>query len=354
VNTVPAAGAPSPADSEPLLRVEDLRVTFATRAGPVLAVGGVSLDLHADEVLAVVGESGSGKTVTGLSVLGLEPPAASVTGSVWFRGEDLRRASPRRLRDLRGAELAMVFQEPMTSLNPSLTVGRQVREVLRRHQGLSGAKARTRAAELFELVRLPEPARHLGAYPHQLSGGMRQRVMIAMAIACDPAVLIADEPTTALDPTIQAQIIDLLRELRATLRMSVLLVTHNLGLVKGFADQVLVMYAGHVLEEASAAELLGGPRHPYTAGLLGAVPRPGASRRTSRLTPIPGQVPVLRAEPDSCVFSPRCPYVHDECLTAQPALRPGGAGTHLAACVLDALPGPGEEDGKSAGGAAGK
>jgi peptide/nickel transport system ATP-binding protein len=337
-NSAPSASsAPDAvATAGPLLKLDDLRVTFTTQAGPVLAVNGVSLALRENEVLAIVGESGSGKTVTGLSVLGLEPAGATVTGSIWFRGEDLRQTSRKRLRDLRGAEVAMVFQEPMTSLNPSLTVGRQVAEVLGRHLGMSKKAARHRVTELFDLVRLPEPKRQVSAYPHQLSGGMRQRVMIAMAIACNPAVLIADEPTTALDPTIQAQILGLLRDLRATLSMSVLLITHNLGVVGGLADRVAVMYAGHILEESPTDQLLAAPRHPYTAGLLNAVPRPGAHRLSSRLTPIPGQVPLLRGAPDSCVFSQRCPHVTEECLAAQPPLE---GGTHRAACVLDKVPG---------------
>jgi peptide/nickel transport system ATP-binding protein len=315
-----------------LLEVEDLGVTFRSKEGAVLAVSGLSFQLAEDEVLAVVGESGCGKTVTGLSVLGLEPPGATVTGQVRLRGRDLRTASPAELRSVRGSEVAMIFQEPMTSLNPSLTVGRQVAEVLRRHQGLTGREAAERVAGLFELVRMPSPRQHLHEYPHQLSGGMRQRVMIAMGIACDPAVLIADEPTTALDPTIQAQILDVLRDLRTRLRMSVLLITHNLGVVAGLADRVLVMYAGHKVEEATAREVLSGPRHPYTAGLLGSAPRPGASRETQRLNAIPGMVPVLRQPPASCVFSPRCRMAIDECQAAQPELtivRPG----HLAACI---------------------
>lgn len=357
MNTGPPNTEPpdtGPPNTGPLLRIEDLRVSFRTAQGPVLAVNGLSLALHDNEVLAIVGESGSGKTLTGLCVLGIEPAGAAVTGRVWFRGEDLRAASPRRLRDIRGASIAMIFQEPMTSLNPSMTVGRQVAEVLRRHQGLSGSEARSRVLELFDLVRLPSAARHLRSYPHQLSGGMRQRVMIAMAVACGPALLIADEPTTALDPTIQAQILGLLRDLRTTLGMSVLLITHDLGIVGRMADRVAVMYAGHVLERAPTAELLAEPAHPYTAGLLGAVPLPGSSAETRRLTPIPGQVPLLRAEPGQCVFSPRCAYVEPRCLTAQPALRtvdPGTAdpgtgkrdgaapeGPHQAACVLDRIP----------------
>ena len=328
----------------PLLRIEDLRISFRTARGPVLAVNQVSLSLHDNEVLAIVGESGSGKTLTALSVLGLEPPGATVTGRVWLGDEELRGASPRRLRDIRGASIAMIFQEPMTSLNPSLTVGRQVAEVLRRHQGLSGNDARSRVLELFDLVRLPAAERHLRSYPHQLSGGMRQRVMIAMAVACGPSVLIADEPTTALDPTIEAQILSLLRDLRASLGMSVLLITHNLGVVRRMADRVMVMYAGHVLEQAPTAELLASPGHPYTVGLLGAVPQPGSNAETRRLTPIAGQVPLLREEPTSCVFSPRCAYAEPRCLTAQPALRQVPAGTaHEAACVLDRIPDPARE-----------
>jgi len=328
----------------PLLRIEDLRISFRTARGPLLAVNQVSLSLHDNEVLAVVGESGSGKTLTALSVLGLEPPGAAVSGRIWLGDEELRGASPRRLRDIRGASIAMIFQEPMTSLNPSLTVGRQVAEVLRRHQGLSGNDAKSRVLELFDLVRLPDAERHLRSYPHQLSGGMRQRVMIAMAVACGPSVLIADEPTTALDPTIEAQILSLLRDLRASLGMAVLLITHNLGVVSRMADRVVVMYAGHVLEQAPTAELLASPAHPYTIGLLGAVPQPGSNADTRRLTPIAGQVPLLREEPTNCVFSPRCAYAEPRCLTAQPALRQVTAGTaHQAACVLDRIPDPARE-----------
>jgi oligopeptide/dipeptide ABC transporter ATP-binding protein len=334
-------GEKNTALTDPVLRIEELRVHFSTRQGPLLAIGGVSLELAANEVVGIVGESGSGKTLTGLSVLGLEPPGAKVSGHVWFRGEDLRSASVRRLQQVRGASIAMIFQEPMTALNPSLTVGTQVAEVVRRHQGLSRQAARSRALDLFELVRLPGGARHLHSYPHQLSGGMRQRAMIAMAIACDPAVLIADEPTTALDPTIQAQILELLRDLRASLGMAVLLVTHNLAVVRGFADRVFVMYAGHVLEEAPTDRLYTATGHPYTAGLLGAVPQADSDRDTHRLTPIPGQVPLLRGGPEECVFSPRCPYTEPRCLTGQPSLRPVGADhAHLAACVLDGIPEP--------------
>jgi peptide/nickel transport system ATP-binding protein len=315
-----------------LLEVDGLRVWFRSAARQLLAVNGLSFRLHDNEVLAIVGESGCGKTQTGLSILGLEPPGARVEGQVRFRGQDLRAADAQQLRSVRGREIAMVFQEPMTSLNPALTVGYQTAEVLRQHQGLTGRAARERVAELFGLVRMPSPRQHLHDYPHQMSGGMRQRVVIAMAIACDPAVLIADEPTTSLDPTIQAQILDLLLDLRSRLGMSVLLITHNLGVVAWMADRVLVMYAGHKVEEAPVGDALSAPRHPYTAGLLNAVPQPGASRHTSRLRAIPGLVPTLRNAPASCVFSPRCPLVTEECLDGQPELREVRDG-HSAACV---------------------
>jgi peptide/nickel transport system ATP-binding protein len=317
----------------PLLEVRDLSVSFA---GPVLAVSGLSFSVAADEVLAIVGESGCGKTLTGLSILGLEPHGATVRGSVLFRDSDLRVAGPRRLREVRGAEIAMIFAEPMTALNPSLTVGYQMTEILRRHLDLRGRAAKERAAELFDLVRMPSPARQLHAYPHQLSGGMRQRVMIAMAVACSPALLIADEPTTSLDVSVQAQIIDLLADLRERLHMSILLISHNLGLVSRLADRVLVMYAGHKVEEAGAAALFDEPLHPYTSGLLAAVPRPRTDRDTSRLTAIGGQVPLLHATPSECVFSPRCPHARSECRAGQPALR--AVRDHSVACVLAAAP----------------
>jgi peptide/nickel transport system ATP-binding protein len=337
-----------------VLDITGLTVRFADTKGDVLAVGGLSLRLSENEVLAVVGESGCGKTVTGLAVLGLEPRGARVGGSVRFRGEDLRTAGPRRLRSLRGREIAMIFQEPMTSLNPAFTVGYQVAEVLRQHEGLRGRRARDRVAELLGLVGLPSPEQRLRQYPHQLSGGMRQRVMIAMGIACGPAVLIADEPTTSLDPTIQAQILDLLGQLRARLRMSMLLITHNLGVVAEIADRVMVMYAGHKVEEAPAGRVFAAPQHPYTVGLLNAVPQPGASRDTQPLTAIPGQVPLLRQDPDSCVFASRCPLVTDECRKEQPPLREVRPG-HVVACVR---PGelaqdlPAEPAGEASGGMA--
>jgi peptide/nickel transport system ATP-binding protein len=322
--------------SGPLLQVEDLSVRFRTEDGLVHAVDGVSFEVDAGEVLAVVGESGCGKTVTALSLVGLLPPSAQVSGRIRLHGEDLALASPARLRELRGKQVGFVFQEPMTSLNPVLTVGRQVGEVLRRHEGLSREAARRRAAELLDLVGVPEAGRRLGEYPHQLSGGLRQRVMIAMAVACDPRVLIADEPTTALDVTIQAGILDLLRDLRRRLGMAIVLITHDLGVVADTADRVLVMYAGRKVEEADADDLFAAPQHPYTVGLLGAVPTPARYATRGRLQEIPGMVPSLSERLGFCAFAPRCPRADDRSRSERPPLREVRAG-HLVACFH---PGP--------------
>jgi peptide/nickel transport system ATP-binding protein len=319
-----------------MLEVEDLSVRFRTEDGLVHAVDGVSFEVDAGEVLAVVGESGCGKTVTALSLVGLLPPSAQVSGRVRLHGEDLVLASPARLRELRGKQVGFVFQEPMTSLNPVLTVGRQVGEVLRRHEGLSREAARRRAAELLDLVGVPEARRRLGEYPHQLSGGLRQRVMIAMAVACDPRVLIADEPTTALDVTIQAGILDLLRDLRRRLGTAIVLITHDLGVVADTADRVLVMYAGRKVEEASADDLFAAPQHPYTVGLLGAVPTPASYATRGRLQEIPGMVPSLSERLGFCAFAPRCPRADDRSRSERPPLREVRAG-HLVACFH---PGP--------------
>jgi peptide/nickel transport system ATP-binding protein len=318
------------------LEVADLLVRFRTEEGFVHAVDEVSFAIDAGEVLAVVGESGCGKTVTALSLVGLLPPSAEVGGHVWLGGEDLVRVPPARLRELRGKQVGFVFQEPMTSLNPVLTVGRQVGEVLRRHQGLSRQAARRRAAELLDLVGLPEPGRRLGEYPHQLSGGLRQRVMIAIAVACEPRVLIADEPTTALDVTIQAGILDLLRDLRRRLGTAVVLITHDLGVVADVADRVLVMYAGRKVEEAGVDDLFAAPQHPYTVGLLGAVPNPGRQEAGGRLREIPGMVPSLSERLGYCAFAPRCPRADDRSRSQRPALEQVRAG-HLVACFH---PGP--------------
>jgi peptide/nickel transport system ATP-binding protein len=306
--------------TEPLLEVRDLSVRFDTDDGTVHAVDGMSLELAPRQVLGIVGESGCGKSVTALSVLGLLPKTATVTGSARFEGAELLGAPRSRLRKIRGREISFVFQEPMTSLNPVLRVGNQIDEVLREHMDLSRAQARQRAVELLDLVHIPDPKRRVEEYPHQLSGGMRQRVMIAIALACDPKILIADEPTTALDVTIQAGILDLLRELRERLGTAIILITHNLGVVADLADRVVVMYAGRKAEEAPVGELFAHPQHPYTIGLLGAVPRAGAARN-GRLQEIPGRVPSLAELPRHCAFADRCPRADEQSWSEVPALR---------------------------------
>jgi peptide/nickel transport system ATP-binding protein len=306
--------------TEPLLEVRDLSVRFDTDDGTVHAVDGMSLELAPRQVLGIVGESGCGKSVTALSVLGLLPKTATVTGSARFEGAELLGAPRSRLRKIRGREISFVFQEPMTSLNPVLRVGNQIDEVLREHMDLSRAEARQRAVELLDLVHIPDPKRRVEEYPHQLSGGMRQRVMIAIALACDPKILIADEPTTALDVTIQAGILDLLRELRERLGTAIILITHNLGVVADLADRVVVMYAGRKAEEAPVGELFAHPQHPYTIGLLGAVPRAGAARN-GRLQEIPGRVPSLAELPRHCAFADRCPRADEQSWSEVPALR---------------------------------
>jgi peptide/nickel transport system ATP-binding protein len=305
-----------------LLDVQDLSVRFDTDDGTVHAVDRLSFSLAAGEVLGVVGESGCGKSVSAMSLLQLLPETAHVTGSAEFDGRDLIGAPASRLREIRGREIAFVFQEPMTSLNPAFRVGNQIAEVLRRHLGLSRAEARTRAIELLDLVRIPAPERRVDEYPHQLSGGMRQRVMIAMALACDPKILIADEPTTALDVTIQAGILDLMRDIRERLGTAIVLITHNLGVVADIADRVIVMYAGRKVEEAPVRELYVHPQHPYTIGLLGAIPRPYEGEDTRRrLQEIPGRVPSLRELPNACAFADRCPRADELTRSEIPQLR---------------------------------
>jgi peptide/nickel transport system ATP-binding protein len=324
-----------------LLEVDDLSVRFDTDDGPVHAVDRVSFTLDERQVLAIVGESGCGKSVTAMSMLRLLPGSATVSGAARFEGRDLVGARDSELRAVRGREISFVFQEPMTSLNPALTVGRQIGEVLRRHLGMSGGAARERTIELLDLVGIPVPARRVGEYPHQLSGGMRQRVMIAMALACDPKVLIADEPTTALDVTIQAGILDLLRDVRERLGTAIVLITHDLGVVADIADRVVVMYAGRKVEEAPVRELFAHPQHPYTVGLLAAIPQPtngdgdGGDRR--RLQEIPGIVPSLPEPPPRCTFAPRCPRADERSRSEQPPLREVRP-DHLVACFH-----PGEE-----------
>jgi peptide/nickel transport system ATP-binding protein len=308
-----------------LLSVRDLTVRFRTEDGPVLAVDTASFDVAEQEVLALVGESGCGKSVTAMALTRLLPRNADVDGEVTFGGTSLLSLAEADLRNIRGKEIAYVFQEPMTSLNPVLTVGRQIGEVLRRHQRMRGAAAYRRSMELLNLVGIPLPARRLREYPHQLSGGMRQRVMIAMAVACRPRLIVADEPTTALDVTIQAGILDVLRNLRAEIGTAVLLITHDLGVVADIADRVVVMYAGRTIEEARAEALFARPSHPYTRGLLDAVPNP-ARHAEGGLREIPGRVPTMRASPDACTFAERCQHADDVCRSHRPDLAPGPAG----------------------------
>ncbi|MBZ4018090.1 ABC transporter ATP-binding protein [Streptomyces purpurogeneiscleroticus] len=319
----------SGASGAPVLSVRDLSVSFRSDTRTVHAVDSLSYDVAPGEVLAVVGESGCGKSVTAMAVMGLLPPTATVTGSVRLGGRELAGAEEKELTKVRGKDLAMIFQEPMTSLNPVLTVGRQIGEVLRRHQGLTRKEAREKAVELLALVGIPAPERRVAEYPHQLSGGMRQRVMIAIAVACDPAVLIADEPTTALDVTVQAGILEVLRSLRERLGTALVLITHDLGVVADAADRVLVMYAGRAVEQAPAHELFAAPRHPYTRGLLGAVLRPGQEGKR-RLPEIPGLVPSLTAQPDACTFADRCAHANERCGAARPPLTPDSG--HQVAC----------------------
>ena len=321
----------------PVLQVRDLRTYFHTDAGTARSVDGVSFDVHAGETLGVVGESGCGKSVTALSILRLiRPPGEIEPGSrVLFDGRDLITAPERELRRVRGARVAMIFQEPMTALNPVFTVGDQIAEVPRVHEGLSRRAAWVRAVEMLEAVGIPDPARRATEYPHQLSGGMRQRVMIAMALVMNPAVVIADEPTTALDVTIQAQVLTLLADMQRRLGTALVLITHDLGVVAEVARRVVVMYAGEVVEEADTEALFAAPHHPYTEGLLDAIPRLG--ERRDALATIPGTVPPATAWPAGCRFRERCPYAWERCEREHPPLYDVGAG-HASRCHLAAEP----------------
>jgi oligopeptide transport system ATP-binding protein len=308
---------------ETLLDVQGLETQFKTPEGSVHAVNGVSFSLKKGETIGVVGESGSGKSVTMLNILRLlpTPPAKTTAGVALFHGEDLLSMSDRKIRNVRGGQISMVFQDPMTSFNAVLTIGRQLTEPLEVHQGLSPSHARARVIELLELVGIPQAADRLKSYPHQFSGGMRQRAMIAMALACRPQILIADEPTTALDVTIQAQIVELIKSLRAELDMSVIWITHDLGIIAGLAQRVIVMYGGCFIEEAPVKELYRSPRHPYTIGLLGSLPRMDRDRDQRRpLAAIDGRPPVLFAKPTSCPFAPRCRYAVARCGAENPIL----------------------------------
>jgi oligopeptide/dipeptide ABC transporter ATP-binding protein len=329
-----AVGDPAPQPAQAVLQIENLKTHFFTSIGTVRAVDGVSYSVASGETLGVVGESGCGKSVSALSILRLiaDPPGRIVGGAIRFEGKNLLELSEAEMEEIRGNEISMIFQEPMTSLNPLYTVGGQIAESVALHQSLSRKEARARAVDMLRRVYIPEPERRAHAYPHQLSGGMRQRVMIAMALACNPKVLIADEPTTALDVTIQAQILDLMRELQETFGTAIMLITHDMGVVAENADRVVVMYAGRKVEEAPADQLFDHPGHPYTIGLLGSIPHLGSvGQERTRLNEIKGIVPSLFNLPPGCSFAPRCAKATQRCREIEPPLdehRPG----HFIAC----------------------
>ena len=327
-----AAEEASRLPAKALLEVRGLEIHFASAEGDVRAVDGVSLALEPGRTLGLVGESGCGKSVTALAIMGLvpSPPGRIVGGEVIFEGQDLRRLSPAQMRELRGNHIAMIFQEPMTSLNPAFTVGEQIAEAIQRHKRVGRGEARERAIKMMRRVRIPAAEERYDDYPHKLSGGMRQRVMIAMALSCGPTLLIADEPTTALDVTIQAQILDLMRELHAEFGTAIIMISHDLGVIAEIADEVAVMYAGKIVEQAPVAALFDEPQHPYTIGLLGALPKLRDDK--ARLATIEGAVPNLMALPEGCAFHPRCPFADAECRTVEPRLRALGP-RHLVACL---------------------
>ncbi len=319
---------------EPLLSVKEMRTQFFTQDGVVSAVDGVSFDMFPGETLGVVGESGSGKSVTAMSIMRLIPiPPGRITGeSVQYKGENILDMSDEEVRHIRGNEIAMIFQDPMTSLNPVLSIRRQLSEGLQLHLGMNKSQARQRSIELLEMVGIPNAEERVDQYPHQFSGGMRQRVMIAMALSCNPSLLIADEPTTALDVTIQAQILDLMRNLQLEHNTALMLITHDLGVVAGMSDRIQVMYAGGIVEKASSEELFANPRHPYTVGLLNSIPRLDETERT-RLDPIRGLPPDLIDLPDMCPFVPRCDWAREQCEQKKPSLmQTDGEEGHLSAC----------------------
>ncbi len=324
-----------------LLDVRDLRTYFYTQDGVVKAVNGVSYPLDEGETLGLVGESGCGKSVSALTIMRLipQPPGKIVSGEVIFQGRDLLKVSEDEIRKVRGKEIAMIFQDPMTSLNPVLTIARQLTEGVELHMGMDGKAARKRAIELLDMVGIPSAKSRVDDYPHQFSGGMRQRVMIAMALSCNPKLLIADEPTTALDVTIQAQILDLIKNLKKELGTAVILITHDLGVVAGMTDRINVMYAGYIVETAPTGELFGNPRHPYTLGLLRSIPRIDEERR-EKLIPIEGLPPDLVDTPPGCPFAPRCTYAIQKCRETNPTLEPVAEG-HRIACWVDVTGGAG-------------
>ncbi len=318
----------------PILEVKNLTTQFRTREGPIHAVNGVSFTVNEGEAVGIVGESGSGKSVTSLSIMRLlpVPPGEIVDGSVIFENQDLVDLSESEMRKVRGGKIAMIFQDPISSLNPVMRIDAQIMEPLQVHLGLRGDAARNRARELLEAVGIPDPQRRLRGYPHEFSGGMRQRVMIAIALATNPKLLIADEPTTALDVTVQAQILELINRVRRDFNTAVILITHDLGVVAGLADRILVMYAGYIAEQAPTEELFANPRHPYTLGLLGAVPRLDAPPGSDLVT-IPGSPPDLLHPPQGCPFQPRCPFRIDKCRTYPPDFAVGP--NHTSACWVD-------------------
>jgi len=322
-----------------MMEVKDLVTRFYTQEGIVYAVNGVSYKLYEGETLGVVGESGSGKSVHVLSIMGLipSPPGKIERGEVYFRGRDLLKLTPEEMRAVRGAEIAMVFQDPMTSLNPVLTIGTQITEALKLHLGMSDKEANERAASLLTMVGIPDAAKRLNNYPHQFSGGMRQRAMIAMALSCNPKLLIADEPTTALDVTIQAQILDLVRRLRDEIGMAMIWITHDLGIVAGLADTVQVMYGGRIVERGPSKDVFKDTRHPYTLGLLKSLPRHDKRSSGEKLTQIEGSPPDMRIEPKGCPFAARCAYRIDRCTEEMPPLEvaDGSTADHLKACWVD-------------------
>jgi oligopeptide/dipeptide ABC transporter ATP-binding protein len=339
-NSVEQAGSMTIASNAPLLEVSDLQVQFATDSGIVRAVDGVSFQLRKGETLAVVGESGSGKSVTSLAIMGLLPrPGGRIAGgSICFDGKDLSLCSKAEMRLIRGTGIGMIFQEPMTSLNPVQTVGEQIAERVRVHTRLGERAAMAQAIEMLRLVKIPDPARRAQSYPHQMSGGMRQRVMIAMALACHPKLLIADEPTTALDVTIQAQILDLMRNLQSEFGMAILFITHDLGVVAEMADRVVVMYAGRAVEEAGVREIFARPRMPYTRALLRSIPRVDrAADHQQRLEAITGNVPNPRELPAGCAFHPRCRHTEACCIAQAPVLQDTGEGHMVRCCRWDQI-----------------
>jgi peptide/nickel transport system ATP-binding protein len=328
----PASRSASDPAAPALLEVRGLKTYFAADNGEFRAVDGVSFAIERGRTLGIVGESGCGKSVTALSIMGLvpRPPGRIAGGEVLFDGVDLLKLAPAEMRERRGNQISMIFQEPMTSLNPAFTVGDQIAEVILRHRTVTREQARAHTIEMLRRVRIPSPEKRVDEYPHKLSGGMRQRVMIAMALACDPELLIADEPTTALDVTIQAQILDLMRKLREETGAAIMMITHDLGVIAELADEVLVMYAGKVVERADVATLFRDPQHPYTIGLMGSIPKLTADQQ--RLATIEGMVPNPLAMPAGCRFNPRCPFATDECRATEPELREVRPG-HFAACL---------------------